>query len=103
MANIGTFTKTDNGFTGTLHTLAVRAEVSFQKRGGKQAESHPDYNLLSGDLKIGVAWDHTGKKGRYISVIFDDPSFAPGFYTLTKTGIEHGYTLTFERPRPNKA
>ena len=32
----------------------------------------------------------------------DDPSFAPGYYNLYKSGIEHGYTLTFERPRAAK-
>ena len=103
MATIGNFTKTDNGFTGNISTLAIKAEVTFEKNGDKQSDNHPDFTLLAGSLKIGAAWERTGKKGRYISVIFDDPSFAPGFYTLTKTGIEHGYTLTFERPRPNKA
>ena len=103
MAIIGTFTKTDNGFTGTLYTLAVKAEVTLRKNGDKKSSNHPDYDLLFRDLKIGVAWEHTGKKGRYISIIFDDPSFAPGYYSLSKSGIEHGYTLTFERPRPNKA
>ena len=41
MATIGTFTKTESGFTGTLHTLAVNAQVSFRKNGEKQASNHP--------------------------------------------------------------
>ena len=102
MANIGTFTKTDNGFTGTLHTLAVKAEATFKKNGEKQSNNHPDYDLASNGTKIGAAWERTGKKGRYLSVSFDDPSFAPGYYNLYKTGVEHGYTLTFERPKAKK-
>jgi uncharacterized protein (DUF736 family) len=80
MATIGTFTKTENGFTGTLHTLAVKAEVTLRKITDKQSGKHPDYELLFNDLKIGAAWDRTGKKGRFISVSFDDPSFAAGYY-----------------------
>jgi uncharacterized protein (DUF736 family) len=103
MATIGTFTKTDSGFAGTLHTLAVKAEVTLRKNADKQSSNHPDYELLCRDLKIGAAWERTGKKGRFLSVSFDDPSFAPGFYSLYKTGIEHGYTLAFERQKPAKA
>ena len=51
---------------------------------------------------IGAASERQGKKGKYLSVSFEDPSFAPGFYNLFKSGIEHGYTLTFERPRAAK-
>jgi uncharacterized protein (DUF736 family) len=104
MATIGTFTKTENGFSGNLHTLAVKAKVIFEKNGDKQSDSHPDYSLVSGSTRIGAAWERTGKKGRYISVSFDDPGFAPGYYNLTKTGVELTYSLTFERrPRAKKA
>ncbi len=103
MATIGTFTKTDNGFIGTLNTLAIQAQVVFRKNGEKQSSNHPDYELRSGDLKIGAAWERTGRKGRFLSVSFDDPSFAPGYYTLSKSGIEHGYSLTFERQKAAKA
>ena len=99
MATIGTFTKTDNGFTGHVDTLAVNILVTLRKNNDKQSDKHPDYDLLFSDLKIGAAWNRTGKKGRFISVSFDDPSFAPGYYNLVKTGIEHSYTLIFERQK----
>ena len=102
MATIGTFTKTDSGFSGTLYTLAVKAEVTLKKIDERQSSNHPDYELLFRDLKIGAAWERTGNKGRFLSVSFDDPSFAPGYYNLYKTGVEHGYTLTFERQKPAK-
>jgi uncharacterized protein (DUF736 family) len=103
MATIGHFTKTDNGFTGTISTLAIKAEVTFERNRDKQSDNHPDFTLIAGSLKIGAAWERNGKKGRYLSVSFDDPSFASGYYNLYKTGIEHGYTLTFERKKPAKA
>ena len=103
MATIGTFTKTENGFTGTLHTLAVTAEVTLRKITDKQSGKHPDYELLLRDIKIGAAWDRTGKKGRFISVSFDDPGFAAGYYTLTGTGTQPSYTLIFERQKAVRA
>ena len=102
MANIGTFNKTENGFSGVISTLAIKAQATFERNGDKQHENQPDYEILAGELKIGAAWERTGKKGRYISVSLEDPSFAPGFYNLFKTGVEHGYTLSFERPRVAK-
>jgi uncharacterized protein (DUF736 family) len=102
MAIIGQFTKTENGFKGVIQTLAVKAETAFERNGDKQQDNHPDYDILAGDTKIGAAWERTGKHGRYLSVSFDDPSFAPGFYSLYKTGSSQGYTLTFERARAKK-
>jgi len=103
MAIIGTFKKTETGYDGILQTLAITAEVTLRKNVEKQSSKHPDYDLLLRDLKIGAAWDRTGNKGRFISVSFDDPSFATGYYSLYKTGIEHSYTLTFERQKTVKA
>ena len=102
MAIIGKFTKTEQGFKGLINTLAIKAEATFERNGDKQQDNQPDYEILASDIRIGAAWERTGKKGRYISVSLEDPSFSPGFYNLYKSGIEHGYTLTFERPRPAK-
>ena len=41
-------------------------------------------------------------RGHYISVSFEEPSLAAGFYTLVKTGAEKGYTLTYRKPMPKK-
>lgn len=102
MATIGNFTKTENGFSGAINTLAIKSQATFERNGDKQHDNHPDYDVMAGELKIGAAWERSGKKGKYISVSLEDPSFAPGYYNLYKTGIEHGYTLTFERPRAPK-
>jgi uncharacterized protein (DUF736 family) len=98
---IGSFTATETGFTGKLDTLAIKANVTFE-RNDKQKDNHPDYTVLSGGKEIGAAWERGDDRGHYISVSFEEPSLAPGYYNLTKTGVEKGYSLTFRKPVPPK-
>jgi len=58
--------------------------------------------VLSNGKEIGAAWERGDDRGHYISVSFEEPSLAPGYYNLTKTGVEKGYTLTFRKPVPAK-
>jgi uncharacterized protein (DUF736 family) len=99
---IGSFTATETGFTGKLDTLAIKANVTLERNEDKQKDNHPDFTLLSGGQEIGVAWERGDDWGHYISVSFEEPSFGPGYYTLTKSGAEKGYTLTYKRPMPKK-
>jgi len=100
--NIGFFKKTDTGFTGKIDTLAVKAQADFHRVLDRTNENAPAFEIFCGDLKIGAAWERQGQKGKYLSASFEDPSFSSGFYNLVKSGIEHGYTLYFERPRTRK-
>lgn len=100
--NIGFFTKTDTGFTGKIETLALSVQAEFTRVIDRTNENAPAFEIFSGDLRIGAAWERQGKKGKYLSVSFEDPSFSSGYYNVYKSGIEHGYTLTFERPRAAK-
>ena len=99
---IGTFTATETGFTGKLDTLAVKASVTFERTGDKAKDSHPDYTVLSGGKEIGVAWERSDDRGHYISVSFEEPSLAPGFYSLVKSGVEKGHTMLYRKPMPSK-
>jgi uncharacterized protein (DUF736 family) len=99
---IGSFTATENGFSGKLDTLAVKASLSFERNKDKAQDNHPDYTMISSGNEIGVAWDRDDDRGHYISVSFEEPSFAAGFYTLVKSGAEKGYTLTYRKPMPKK-
>lgn len=75
MSVIGTFTKQDNGYTGTLATLTLKAKVSLAKI-EKTGEKSPDYRVLSGQTELGAAWAATSKDGKpYLTVKLDDPSF----------------------------
>lgn len=99
---IGSFTATEKGFTGKLDTLAIKASLTFERNAGKEKESHPDFTVLSGGREIGVAWERSDDRGHYISVSFEEPSLAPGFYTLVKSGAEKGHQLLYRKPMPKK-
>lgn len=99
---IGTFTATETGFTGKIETLAIKANVTFERNKDKAQDNHPDFTVLSSGKEIGVAWDRPDDRGHYISVSFEEPSLAAGFYNLVKTGVEKGYTLTYRKPMPKK-
>jgi uncharacterized protein (DUF736 family) len=100
--NIGQFTKTETGFTGKIDTLAIKANAEFRQVTNRTNENAPAFEIFHGELRIGAAWERQGKKGKYLSVSFEDPSFSAGYYNLYKSGAELGYTLTFERPKARK-
>jgi len=100
--SIGQFTKTDTGFAGRIETLAVKADATFHRVINRTNENAPAFEIFHGELRIGAAWERQGKKGKFLSVSFEDPSLSAGYYNLYKSGIEHGYTLTFERPKAKK-
>jgi uncharacterized protein (DUF736 family) len=99
---IGQFTKTEHGFTGELETLSVKAAITLQPNDEKEKENQPDYLVLHGQTEIGVAWDRNDDRGYYVSIAFEEPSLAPGFYTLVKSGAEKGYQLNYRKPMPKK-
>ncbi len=95
---IGAFQSTENGYTGKLDTLALKAPVQLTRIDDKAADNHPDYTVSSGSKDIGVAWDYEDDRGHYVSIAFEEPSLAPGSYKLVKSGAEKGYTLTYRKP-----
>lgn len=76
MANIGTFTKSDNGFTGTVRTLALNVKVKFIPNDKGATENAPDFRIqTAGGYDLGAAWAKVSKAERpYLSVTLDDPS-----------------------------
>ncbi len=87
MANIGTFTTLNDGFTGTLHTLTLKAKIAFVPN-DKSTANAPDYRILSsGGVEIGAAWKKLSQNDRpYLSVTLDDPAFPATVYA-TPGGI----------------
>jgi uncharacterized protein (DUF736 family) len=100
---IGQFTKTEHGFTGKLETLAIKANLTLQPNDDKQKDSHPDYIVLHGQNEIGVAWERNDDRGYHVSLAFEEPSLAAGYYTLVKSdkGISI-YDLLYRKPMPKK-
>jgi uncharacterized protein (DUF736 family) len=99
---IGSFTRSENVFTGKLETLGVKANLTLQPNDDKEKDSHPDYIVLHGQTEIGVAWDRSDDRGSYVSIAFEEPSLAPGYYTLVKSSAERSYQLLYRKPMPKK-
>jgi len=100
MANIGTFTKTTDGYTGVIHTLTMNLKaVTFRPR-EKTEGNGPDFQVMAGAAQLGVAWKKTAKNERdYISVKLDDPSLPRAVFANLFDG-DGGYDLVWSRPRP---
>lgn len=82
MANIGTFTKTSDGYKGEIVTMSVQQKnvrIVTEPQGG--AENAPSHRVFVGRAEIGAAWAKQSREGRaYLSVKLDDPSFVAPIY-----------------------
>lgn len=77
MAAIGTFTKQDDTFTGTIRTLTINVKTKIVPNPNKQNEKAPDMRVYAGGAELGAGWWQEDKdKNRYLAVRLDDPSFA---------------------------
>ncbi len=106
MATIGTFKKDGAGYSGTIETLTLKAKITFEPV-EKRSDSAPDFRVFhiaeGFTSEIGAAWKKAPKEGgaEYLSTSIDDPAFSERINCrLVKTGSEQGYTLYWERPRP---
>jgi uncharacterized protein (DUF736 family) len=100
MANIGTFTAQNGGFTGTLHTLTLNVKVKLVPN-EKASENAPDYRLqVIGGAEIGAAWKKTSQADRpYLSVVLDDPSFPTAVYARLLEGEDREHSLIWSRTK----
>ncbi len=78
MAIIGTFSKTEDGWVGTIRTLTINVKAKFLKNADKANDKAPDYRVFAGGAELGAAWRETSKDSdkEYLSVKLDDPSFS---------------------------
>ena len=101
--NIGFFKTTDNGYEGTIETLAFKAQVKLHRILNRTNSKAPALEAFVGDLKIGAAWEYNGKYGKFCKLSFEDPSFSSGEYFLNRNrGVDGGWTLSFERTTRKK-
>ncbi|KMO26635.1 hypothetical protein VQ02_34145 [Methylobacterium variabile] len=82
MATIGTFTQTQNGFTGDIATLTIQAKkVAIVAETERSGETAPTHRIYLGRAEIGAGWAKVSKGERdYISVKLDDPSLPAPLY-----------------------
>lgn len=98
MATIGTFTSSENGFSGAIRTLALHVKARIA-RVENPSDKGPQFRVYAGNVELGAAWQKTSEQGRdYLSVKLDDPSFpAPIYATLTEVEGEEGLQLIWSR------
>ena len=98
MATIGIFTKSDNGYTGAVKTLAlnVKARIAPAEKTNDKA---PDFRIFAGQTEFGAGWKKKSSEGRdYLSVKLDDPSFpAPIYASLVEIEGEDSLSLIWSR------
>lgn len=97
MAIIGNFTRSENGYIGSIKTMAVRVRAKITPA-IKEHDRAPDFRVFAGQCEFGAAWKRTSTAGReYLSVKLDDPSFpVPVFATLVDTE-DDGFVLIWSR------
>ena len=91
MTIIATFTKTETGYSGTVRTLTLNAEVILTPVENGKGRA-PDFHVIAQEgIEIGCAWKRQSKSGNdYLSVRLDDPNFtAPIYANLIERDEKH--------------
>ncbi|MEM9704436.1 MAG: DUF736 domain-containing protein [Pseudomonadota bacterium] len=78
MVTIGTFSKTDDSFVGTIRTMTINVKAKLVPNKDKANDTAPDYRLYAGGAELGAGWWETskGEERQYLALKLDDPSFA---------------------------
>ena len=104
MANIGTFTTTRTGFSGSIKTLTLNVKARIEHI-ENPSDNGPHFRVFSGAAELGAAWQKQAKQSErdYLSVKLDDPSFpAPIYATLVEVEGQEGMQLIWSRPSNNR-
>jgi len=98
MYTIGTFTKKDAGYQGTIKTLGLKTKAVFVPL-EKTNDKAPDYRVISDDgVEFGAAWQKTAEKSGnpYLSVTLDSFNLpAPIYCRLVEA--DKGFNLVWSR------
>ncbi len=101
MANIGTFTKAEDGtLNGTIKTLQLNTKAKFVPLNAT-SNGGPDFRIFAGNVEIGAAWKKLSQQERpYLSVKLDDPSLpAPIFASLHEDNEAGQFSMIWTRPQ----
>ncbi len=101
MANIGSFKKTGNDYTGSITTLSLQAKnVRIVPEETRSNDNAPSHRVYVGKAEIGAAWSKRSNEGRdYLGLKLDDPSFtAPIFANLFDDEAGDTFSLIWSRP-----
>lgn len=79
MSIIGTFRKTDDGYSGTIRTMTINIKAAFVANDKNGNDKAPDFKIVAGERELGAAWKGKTKgeePQEFLRVELDDPSFA---------------------------
>ncbi|EJJ28034.1 hypothetical protein PMI11_03638 [Rhizobium sp. CF142] len=65
MATIGAFTSTENGFSGSIRTLALDVKARIA-RVESPSDKGPHFRIYAGNVELGAAWQKTSEQGRVL-------------------------------------
>jgi uncharacterized protein (DUF736 family) len=101
MTIIGSFSKSADGYAGTIRTMTINVKAALVANDKNGHDKAPDFRLLVGDKEFGAAWRATakGEGGKtFLRVEIDDPSFAaPIRAALFENGEEGKGVLVWGR------
>ncbi|ESQ78686.1 DUF736 domain-containing protein [Asticcacaulis sp. YBE204] len=100
MSIIGTFVKSETGFSGSIKTATLNFKARLVET-EPASENAPDYRVYTGAAEIGAGWKRKAENGRdYISLKLDDPSFShPIYASLFQDEDPDTYNLLWTRPQ----
>lgn len=103
MALIGAFSKTAEGYSGTIRTMTINVRAAFVLNDKNGNDKAPDFRVLADGKELGAAWRAKAKVegGKpYLSVELDDPSFPePIRAALFENGEDGKGVLVWSRNR----
>ena len=103
MAQIGIFTRTTDGYTGTIRTFTLNRDVIIAPAIASDTDNAPNYRVIADDVEIGAGWKRTGDKaGDYLSLLIDDPSFVQPIRANLFEVVRGGDTFHLIWTRPSR-
>jgi uncharacterized protein (DUF736 family) len=100
MATIGTFTRTESGYNGSVKTLTLNVKSVKLIPGEGDNEKGPDFRVVAAGTEFGAAWKKKSDKGNdYLSVKLDDPSFPAPIYASLVESEGEDLVLIWSRRR----
>lgn len=100
MAQIGTFTRGDDGsYAGTIRTLNINVKATIKPVAAKDNERSPDFRVAANGVELGAGWRKAAKDSgaEYVSVKLDDPSFTGPVYATLVHGDADEHKLIWSR------
>lgn len=99
MAQIGTFTRGENGiYTGEIRTLSLRVKASIRPV-ERDNDKAPDHRVSANGVEFGACWTKAARDTgtEYLSVKLDDPSFPAPIYATLVQGDDGTMKLIWSR------